>query len=261
MQLWTPEHVRTLLPALAFMILFSALLGRLLRNKSDKIRMLPLQIIAVILVLIEIGKQVISLIRGYDLYHLPFHYCSIFIFMLPLAAFYRGKKQAELRGVTAALCAAVFLLMMIYPNLIYSAFDVTNFFGDYMCFHTVFFHNLVMLSFLFFLSLNLHTSENTKAEARSVCIFITVFSAVAAVMSQILKTNYANMYSCNVPPLENVRIAAQEILGYVPTQILYDLAVSVLQILFTLMTYGLYRLLRFLFIGLQKKLAEKKSGT
>lgn len=243
MQLWTKEHALTLLPALAVMIILSVVLRILLRNKSEKIRMIPIQTVALLLVVIEIGKQAISLYRGYDLYHLPFHFCSLFIFMLPLMAFYRGRRAKEIRGITAALCAAVLLLILIYPNLIYSAYDVTNFFKDYMCFHTVFFHNLVMLAAFLIPMLGLHTPESTKKELLAVTYFTLGFSVVAAVMSQLLKTNYANMYSCNVPPLEAVRLAVQEVLGYALTQVLYDLAVTVLQILFTLMAYGFYRLL------------------
>ena len=74
--------------------------------------------------------------------------CSLFIFMLPIMAFYKGKYQQRVRGITAALCASVFTLMLIYPNLIYGGGSVDSFFREYMSFHTVVFHNLVMLAFL-----------------------------------------------------------------------------------------------------------------
>ena len=77
MELWSQTHLRTLLPAIIGMLLLSALLRILLRNKPLKIRMIPFQALAVLLVLLEIGKQVLSLSRGYDLYHLPFHFCSM----------------------------------------------------------------------------------------------------------------------------------------------------------------------------------------
>ncbi len=239
MQLWTPEHAMTLIPAVVVMIALSLLLHFALRKKAHEVRMIPVQVIAVLLVLLEIGKQTISLARGYDLYHLPFHFCSLFIFMLPLAAFYRGRGEERVRGVAAALCSAVLLLILIYPSLIYSAHDITHFFKDYMCFHTVFFHNLVMLAFFFFVTLGVH-APSPRSEIRAIVWFVTGFSVVAAVMSQILKTNYANMYTCNIPPLETVRLAVQNALGYAVAQTLYDLIVSVLQILFTLMAYAVY---------------------
>ncbi|MBO5836502.1 MAG: hypothetical protein J6Q92_01250, partial [Oscillospiraceae bacterium] len=90
--------------------------------------MIPLKIIGVLLVLLEIGKQALSLQRGYDLYHLPFHYCSIYIFALPVIAFYQGKYKNTVREVGSALTAALFLIMLIYPSLIYSGANIEEFF-------------------------------------------------------------------------------------------------------------------------------------
>lgn len=108
MELWTVEHIKTLLPALAVMIGIAAVLRKTLGGKPEQIRMIPFQIIAVLLVALEVGKQGLSLARGYDLYHLPFHFCSLFIFALPAMAFYRGEKRQTVRSIAAALCAALF---------------------------------------------------------------------------------------------------------------------------------------------------------
>ena len=71
-------------------------------------------------------------------------------------------------------------------------------------------------------------------------------------MAQILKTNYANYYSCNIPPLEAVRVSLQGVLGYVPTQILYILIVSALNIGFVYGSYWFFRLVRRLLEGKAK---------
>ena len=96
MQLWTYEHAITVLPGLAIMAVLAVVLRKFLKEKPHHIRMIPISVIAVILVLLEIGKQETSLRQGYDLYCLPFHFCSLFIFMLPLMAFYRGKYQQQI---------------------------------------------------------------------------------------------------------------------------------------------------------------------
>ena len=62
---------------------------RLTLGKKDlKIRMIPFQILAVFIVLLEVGKQAVSLKLGYNPYHLPFHFCSLFLccFFISLAA-------------------------------------------------------------------------------------------------------------------------------------------------------------------------------
>ena len=87
MELWTPEHTRTLLPAFGAMLAVAFALRLWLRKKPHAVRMIPVQIIAVILILLEIGKQGLSLKQGYDLYCLPFHFCSLFIFTMPAMAF------------------------------------------------------------------------------------------------------------------------------------------------------------------------------
>ena len=242
MGLWTPEHAATLLPAVAIMVLLSLLLRKKLIDKPFETRMIPIKVIAVILVLLEVGKQIISFCRGYDLYHLPFHFCSLFLFMMPAMAFYRGKHQEKITAITASLCASCFLLMMIYPNLIYGAGDIRAFFTDYLCFHTVLFHNLVVFASLLILSLGFRISSG-KQIRRAITWFMIVFSVVAAVMSQLLKTNYTNMYICNIPFFEGLRLSAQGVLGYWITQGLYVSILTSLHVLFVLMCYGLIRLL------------------
>ncbi len=242
MELWTSEHIHTLLPALAVMIVISLGLRLLLGNKSWNVRMIPIQIIACLLLLLEVGKQAVSLSRGYDLYHLPFHFCSLFLLVLPMMAFYRGKGRSTVNAISAAVCTSLLLLMLIYPNLIYGPYNIKGFFTDYLDFHTVAFHNLVMLASFLIIALQLHTPQ-PKGEPKAVLLFVGGFCAVSASMAHILKTNYANFYSCNIAPLEAVRVSLQNTLGYVPTQILYVLIVSALNFGFVLMCYYLYKLL------------------
>ena len=244
MELWTSEHTRTLLPALAVMLIAAGFLRAVLKNKDAGIRLIPVQVLTCILILLEIGKQVVSFNRGYDLYHIPLHFCSLFIFMLPAMAFYRGKGANTVAGITSALCTAVFALMMIYPNLIYSAGNIENFFGDnFLDFHTVAFHNIVVLEFVLVIMLNLHTPA-PRGESKAVVWFMVGFCVVAASMAQILETNYANFYSCNIPVFETLRISMQSVLGAVLTQIIYVLIVAALTVLFVLGFYRLYRLLK-----------------
>lgn len=241
MELWTQTHAKSILPALAAMLLLSLLLRKLLIRKEMKIRMIPVQIITVMLLLLEVGKQVISWRNGYDLYHIPLHVCSLFLFIMPVMSFYAGKHSSKVRAVAAAYCTAVFALIMIYPSLIYSADNVRNFFKNYMDFHTVAFHNLVMLLFMLLLALNLHGCE--KGHGKSVLMFTVVYCLVAASMAHLLKTNFANFYRCNIPPLEDLRLKITDVLGVVPTQLCYALIVSALTVGFVLGIYQLYRLL------------------
>ena len=253
MELWTSAHIRTVLPALAGMLVLAVVLRLALRKQSWEIRMIPMKVLAVVIVLLEIGKQIVSFQGGYDLYSIPLHYCSLFIFMLPAFAFYRGKGYRTVGGITAGLCASVLALMLIYPSLIYGAGNIEAYFTDYLSFHTVTFHNIVMFAFILIPALELHEPQ-PKGESMAVVWFMVGFCLVSSVMAQILKTNYANFYQCNIPVFEDIRLSLQAVLGAVVTQILYIAIVSVLTILFTLAFYRLYRLLA-------KVIGEKSSVT
>lgn len=243
MTLWTPEHIRSLLPALGVMILVAMVLRHFLKDKPLRVRMIPIQILTVLLVLAEIGKQVLSFARGYDLYHIPLHFCSLFIFMLPLMAFYRGVHQEKVFAITSTLCMSMTLLLLIYPSLIYSAGNIRDFFHGYFDFHTVFFHNIVLFVAILIVTLCPHTGKS-KGLWRPALVFTLVYCIIAAVMAQVLQVNFNNFYSCNVPPLEDLRISMQGTLGYWPTQILYVLIVTVLDIGFVQLSLRLHLLLR-----------------
>ena len=60
MELWTDMHIKTLLPSIFIMAAAALVLGKCLAKRSERIRMLPFQIVAVVLFVLEIFKQVIS---------------------------------------------------------------------------------------------------------------------------------------------------------------------------------------------------------
>lgn len=243
MGLWSQEHAATLPAAVAVMLVICAILRFTIGKMDRKIRMIPLQIVAVLLVILEIGKQWVSISRGYDLYHIPLHFCSIFIFALPVMSFYRGKHMSLVSGVVAGLCAACSGLTLIYPTLIYSAGNIKGFFADYLDFHTVAFHNLVIFAFFLIIALQLHTPEK-KGEPKAIALFLVAFCTIAAIFSQLLQTNYAGFYSCNVPVFESLRLSMQPILGYGITQLIYVVALMAVHVLFVWGFYWIYRGLR-----------------
>ena len=245
MELWSPAHLRTLLPSIGVMLVLCVLFRLWLGKKSRRIRMIPLQVIAVMLVILEIFKQTISFSRGYDLYHIPLHFCSLFLFAIPLMAFYRGRHDRIVGTLGTILCGSATLLMTVYPALIYSAGNIEAYTSDFMSFHTVTFHTLVYFAFLLILTLQLY-GEFGRREQRVTLVTITIYSVVAAVASQLLKTNFTNMYHCNVPPVEDLRQTLIASWGYAPAQLLY---VGVLTVGHILFLWGLFALCKLLAKG------------
>lgn len=243
MELWTSAHAETLLPALAVMVALGFALRHTLGKKEHKIRMRVLQVLAVMLLALEVGKQTVSFLRGYDLYHIPLHYCSLVLFSVPLMAFYKGKHAQTVRSITCGVCAAVTVLTVIYPSLIYSAWDIEHFTSNFIAFHTVAFHNLAIFIFVVMLSLELH-APRTPGDLKHLALFILCFCAVSATAAQLLQTNYNNFYTCNIPPLEQLRQTVEAAAGSLVAKLLYVLIVTALDIAFTLGMYRLYALLQ-----------------
>ena len=168
--------------------------------------------------------------------------------MLPIMAFYRGKHQDKVGGITAAICSAVFLMMIIYPNLIFAAGNVNNYFKGFFDFHTVTVHLLIMFAFLMIPFLKLHTPAK-KGEQKAVIIFIICFCAVSATAAQLMEVNFNNFSQCNIPPLEAVRQAVAAVTAEWFSKVFYVLVVTVVDILFTTGAYWFYRGVRKLVAG------------
>lgn len=241
MQLWTYEHFITLIPTVAVMIVIALILNKFIGNKPWSIRSIPLKVVAVLLFLSEVGKQVLSFKQGYNLYHIPLHVCSLFISLLPVMAFYTGKYCDRVRAIACSMCTSLMLFMTVYPNLIYSPGNIRDFFEDYFDFHTVFFHNAVIFAFILIVVLRLNNIEDGKSYTKSVIRYGTIYALLASSMAQILKENYSNFYKCNVGPINDLLISLKESIGYVPVQIAYVVVLFGLHIGFFVLSYLLYR--------------------
>ena len=114
--MWSIEHVLTIFPTFLVMIAFSFMLGKLLKGKSEFVRSIPLQLIAMTLVMMEIIKQVRAVgENGYDLYALPLHFCSLFLYILPLHSFFRVKPRPIIDALTIMLTASLIVNMFVMP--------------------------------------------------------------------------------------------------------------------------------------------------
>ena len=204
--------------------------------------MIPIQIIAVLVFALEIGKQIASIVKGYDLYHIPLHFCSLFIFFLPLFAFYNGKGCEYIKSFTVTACAMMSILLLIYPNLIYGGENIIYIFRGYFDFHTVVFHNLVLFAFILMIALKLYKIK-TKLDLKSLLFGFLAYCIVAAIMAQVLKTNFNNFYNCNIGPLAAVVDSIKASIGATLGQIIYVIIVIAINMGFAFLSYGVLRLL------------------
>lgn len=235
MGLWTQTHAITILPAFAVFAVFAFLLGRALRNKDERVRYIPLQIIAVVLLLLEVGKQGVSIANGYDPYHIPLHYCSLYLYLLPMHAFYRGKHRATVDACAFGCTASLVAFMLIMPAVVYGDWNIKGLFNSYFDFHTVVFHNLVCLYFFLTVALRLQPA-GCKRDTKVLAAFMTAYVAVAAVVANVTQVNYQNMYRCNLGIGEEIRQALCNAIGW-PGQLIYVTVLGALTVGFTVGSY------------------------
>ena len=245
MGLWTMTYFYAIIPAF---IIFAALaVGYrfLSRGWSDKARRLPLQIIASVILVLEVIKQVTSLVKGYNLYHLPFHYCSLFLYLLPLHAFSTEKTRKFVDAATFGCCSSLLLFFLIMPSVIYPEEHIIGWLENYFNFHTLVFHHLVVL--YFFLALSSGGFRlSPKRDLGLIAVFLSSYVVVGTVLSYALETNFHNLRTCNLGAGEEIRLALNDALGWFG-QAVYVFALFILTTLFAYLAYALvyavYRLI------------------
>ena len=237
---WTKEHFVQLITTEIVMIIIAIILNKLIGKKELKIRMIPYQVLTVLLLLSEVGKQVLSFQRGYDLYHIPLHVCSLFLVLTPMMSFYKGKYKNVVNSITCAVTMSMVLVMEVYPNLIYSADNIKYFFDDYFHFHTVFYHNVIIFQFILIIALRLHHIDHNKQNIKGIALFATGFSAAAGIMSQVLQTNYAKFLYCDALGIDGLVNQLKGVIGEVAGQTIFVVCWGILHILFFLLAYCIY---------------------
>ena len=256
MGLWTLTHLYQLIPTVAVFIILAIVGKKTLGKCPRRLQYIPFQVISVALLVLEVIKQIKSFDGGsYNLYSLPLHYCSLFLYVLPFHAFYRGKHSRFVNAVAFGCLASLTLDMILMPEIIYSSWDIKNFFSDFFCFHTVTFHNLVILYFILTVAFRAYELR-TKHDLKVMGIFLAVYVAIAATFSYTLKVNYHSLYRCNIGFLEGVRANMVEKLGALGS-VIY---VSIMFVLTILFAYAAYFLAKLLIRGIDRISARKSEA-
>ncbi len=259
MELWTKEHTIAIIPTFVVMAIVSILLGHFLKDKDERYKLIPIKIIAVIIIVLEIWKQIESFLDedGYSFYRIPLHFCSLFVFFIPLFAFYKGKFCEIIRSFTTICCMMLFVFMCVYPNMIFSAGNVRDYFSFFIDFHTVTFHLLVCFAFMLILSLRLYTIE-TKRDMKIIIIGYSIYCVIAGIMAQVLKTNYNGFYRCNIDAIREIQESLISSIGWFG-QFLFVLAMSIATIAFGYACYWLFRGIFALYNVIKNKLKKAKN--
>lgn len=227
---WTNEEKYILPLTLGIIIITGLVLCVLLRNKREKIKNIPLVTITIIMLVMEVIKQVISFKEGYDLWTIPLHFCSLFLYFYPLATLTKGKVKEF--GVTMAFVSSCLMTALFYfnPSSIISE-SASNVFGSFSNFHTFIYHHLVML--FLFTGLLLNMFKVSKKSFVHVLIGFSAYALIAIPLAHVLDTNYCNILTSNIGFMENLRLNAGQII-YTIVMFLFAISASFVLILIKL---------------------------
>ncbi|MBQ8468457.1 MAG: YwaF family protein [Clostridia bacterium] len=203
------NEILVMMLSLLVMVGITFLLWLFLHKKDRKTRNIPLVVITVLLLGLEIAKQVVSLCEPtYDYYAIPMHFCSLFLYFFPLAVFFKGKVQRF--GLTMSLVCSAWLFVLLYWNPCpIIGFSPTHVFENFSNFHTFIYHHLAVLFSLVSLSLNMYNID--KWSFLHVIIGISVYAAIAIPLSYAVNVNFCNLLESNIPFMENFRQSAGQV--------------------------------------------------
>lgn len=220
--MWTNEEKYVLPLTLGIILIVSLVLCLLFRKKSEKIKNIPLATITIIMLVMEVIKQVMAFSEGYSTWTIPLHFCSLFLYFYPLATLTKGKIKDF--GVTMAFVSSALMSALFYfnPSSIISA-SAGDVFGSFGNFHTFTYHHLVIL--FLFTGLLLNMFKVSKKSFIHVLIGFTVYGLIAIPMAHILDTNYCNILTSNIGFMEALRLSVGQII-YTIVMFLFAISAS-----------------------------------
>ncbi len=240
---WTPLHAYTLIPQFMVYAALAFILSRALRNKDLEKRLLPLKTCTVLLLLLEAAKQIVGIVTGYSTYWIPLHFCSLFLFIHPIACFYKGKHRDKFILLAGVVSTCLFLFMAVYPNVVYSDDAIRSMWnyitgrgGSFFELHTVLFHGIGTFTFFLFIFQGL-ARFNTKKDVPLVIMTYGLYCLIVGPLAQLIDTNFNNFVHSNAPFLEEIRLGIINSLGAFLGQTVYVLMISAGTILVPLIAY------------------------
>lgn len=196
--------------SLAVMVAVSVLLGVLLKNKSSKIKSIPFLVITIVLIALEVVKQILAIVNGYSMWTFPMHFCSTYFVWFALANFSKGKFGGAMK--TVAFVASFYLVALFYINPTSIIGDACkNVFESFGTFHTFFFHHLVILYFMLSIAL-----KQCKFEFKHIVYWVvsmTIYYITAVIFANVFDVNYMNILYSNIGFMEDLRLAIGQV-GY-----------------------------------------------
>ena len=192
--------------ALFVIIIMGVVLKHVLRNQNETRRQIPLMVIAGVLLVLEIVKQVYHIICGdWHTWYIPLHFCSYFLVWYAVALFTRGKIRQTMYACSLTGGFIVSLLLLVAPRMILHSATV-DIFANFNNFHTFFYHIGVMAYWIWMLLLKVYHYET--AHLKRTIVFHIGFFFVTIIGAHVFQENFTNVLRADIAIMEDLRLSA-----------------------------------------------------
>ncbi|MCH5163947.1 MAG: YwaF family protein [Clostridiales bacterium] len=206
---WNSDDARVLPIALLTIVICGVILRVILKKKNEKWRKLPLGFLAVCIVLLEVSKQIYyNIYEPFTLYVLPLHFCSTFVWLMPLAQFTKGKVNRFFKPMPFYYSLVVIFLMYAFPRVLLG-YATSSVVGNFHNVHTLLFHHAIVTYCIF--SLLLGDYKPQKSDYVPLVTGVVFYTAYAVPIAYILNVNYVNILKSDFAPFEQLRLAAGQV--------------------------------------------------
>ena len=206
---YTKEELIILPIILIVMLLSAYLLRKVLLNQKEGVKRIPFLVITILIVVLEIIKQIKSIVEGYSMWTFPLHYCSTFFVWFSLAEFTRGEFRERLKSVAFITSFGLTALFYFYPGGVISD-SCSHIFRDFSSFHTFTFHHLAM--YYCWLSLFLSEYKPSKKDYKYWVICMLTYYTIAVIAAHVFNTNYFSILHNIIPFMENIRLTFGQVI-------------------------------------------------
>lgn len=221
---WTNSD-KIAIPTMLLVIgLLAVLLFFALKNKSEKIKRIPTKVISVLIIVLEVAKQIYFAVKGiYTVNHIPVHFCSLIVVIIALSEFLPQKIAKYLDAPSIVFPILTILLVLTFPKSMIGNSSSTMF-SSFPNFHAFYFHALVIAYPIIKLTLVRFELNLKYCYCLIGCI---VFYAIYAVpVAFALHNNYVNILWNSFAPLENLRQSCGQVI-YDIVWFLFIVAISI----------------------------------
>lgn len=198
------DKAKVVLPTtLIVIVIICVALYFITRNKSEKIKQLPFIIITLILLVLEVVKQVKSIgtYQGGSYWPIPLHFCSTFMLWFSFASFGKGRLR-ELGHTTSVVSGFLFFIAFYVDPHGVIGYSTDNILGSFSSFHTFFYHHSIILFVL--LSIILGCYKPKFSHIFGVIIMYSSYFLVALPAAHLLNTNYVSLLSSTIPIMQKL---------------------------------------------------------